>query len=71
MPATGDAFLAIAMLAAFALILGGLWLLRAPGGNRVKAGLMIGAGLVTIFNVWVNTLPLPADTSKPAATRQP
>jgi hypothetical protein len=57
---TSDALLALAMLAAFALILAGLWLLRAPGGNRLKAGLMVAAGLVTIFNVWINTLPLPA-----------
>lgn len=57
---TSDAMLTLAMLAAFALILGGLWLIRAPGGNRLKAGLMIAAGLVTIFNVWINTLPLPA-----------
>ncbi len=57
---TSDAMLTLAMLAAFALILGGLWLFRAPGGNRVKAGLMIGAGLVTIFNVWISRLPAPA-----------
>lgn len=57
---TSDAMLTLAMLAAFALMLGGLWLIRAPGGNRLKAGLMIAAGLVTIFNVWINTLPLPA-----------
>jgi hypothetical protein len=57
---TSDAMLTLAMLAAFALILGGLWLFRAPGGNRLKAGLMVGAGLVTIFNVWINTLPMPA-----------
>lgn len=57
---TSNAMLTLAMLAAFALILGGLWVFRAPGGNRVKAGLMVGAGLVTIFNVWVNTLPTPA-----------
>ncbi len=56
---TSNAMLTLAMLAAFALILGGLWLIRAPGGNRLKAGLMIMAGLVTVFNVWVNTLPLP------------
>jgi hypothetical protein len=56
---TSNAMLTLAMLAAFALILAGLWLFRAPGGNRVKAGLMVAAGLVTIFNVWINTLPLP------------
>lgn len=57
---TSDAMLTLAMLAAFALILGGLWTFRAAGGNRLKAGLMIAAGLVTIFNVWINTLPLPS-----------
>nr|WP_310523732.1 hypothetical protein [Polymorphobacter sp.] len=45
--------------AAFALIATGIWLLRQPGGNRVKAGLMIVAGVVILFNAWVNTLPLP------------
>jgi flagellar biogenesis protein FliO len=59
---TSDAMLSLAMIAAFALILAGIWLIRAPGGNRLKAGLMIAAGLVTIFNVWVNTLPLPPNT---------
>jgi len=56
---TSDVMLSFAMLAAFVLIAGGLWLLRAPGGNRLKAGLMVAAGVVTIFNVWINTLPLP------------
>jgi hypothetical protein len=72
---TSDAMLTLAMLAAFALILGGLWLLRAAGGSRVKAGLMIGAGLVTIFNVWINTLPppplQPPPPSQPPPPQQP
>jgi hypothetical protein len=68
---TSDAMLSLAMLAAFALIVAGLWLVRAPGGNRLKAGLMIAAGLVTIFNVWINTLPLPDAPPKPAVPLEP
>ncbi|WP_439534761.1 hypothetical protein [Polymorphobacter sp.] len=56
---TSSPMLSLAMVAAFILIGGGFWLIRAPGGNRLKAGLMIAAGVVTLFNVWVNTLPLP------------
>lgn len=48
--------------AAFALIATGIWLLRQPGGNPLKAGLMIVAGLVILFNAWINTLPVPAQT---------
>lgn len=67
---TSNAMITLAMLAAFALVLGGLWLLRAPGGNRLKAGLMIAAGLVTVFNVWINTLPVPASVPVPPASQQ-
>jgi hypothetical protein len=38
----------------------GIWLLRQSGGNKVKAGLMVVAGLVILFNAWINTLPVPA-----------
>ena len=48
--------------AAFALMATGIWLLRQSGGNRLKASLMIVAGLVILFNAWVNTLPVPAGT---------
>jgi hypothetical protein len=48
-----------AAAAAFALIATGIWLLRQPCGNRLKAGLMVLAGVVILFNAWLNTLPLP------------
>jgi hypothetical protein len=50
----------LALAAALALVLGGLWLLRQPGGNRTKAVLMMLAGLVVAFNAWVVSLPIPA-----------
>ena len=46
--------------AAFALMAMGIWLLRQSGGNKIKAGLMVLAGLVILFNAWINTLPVPA-----------
>ena len=54
-----QAALTAAMFAAFALIGTGVWMLVKRVGTRLKAGLMIAAGAVTIFNLWVNTLPLP------------
>jgi hypothetical protein len=45
--------------AALALIVTGVWLVRQPGGNRTKAALMIVAGLVIVFNAWINSLPVP------------
>ena len=53
-----QALVTAAMLAAFALIGTGVWMLVKRVGTRLKAGLMITAGVVTIFNVWVNSLPL-------------
>lgn len=50
----------LSLVAAFSLVVGGLWLLRQPGGNRTKAVLMMVAGLVVAFNAWVNSLPVPA-----------
>ena len=50
-----DALLALAMCAALLLIAVGGWTLVRGRGSRLKAGLMVAAGLVTIFNVWVNT----------------
>jgi hypothetical protein len=49
----------LAAAAAFALIATGIWLLRQPGGNRLKATLMIVAGIVILFNAWIDTLPIP------------
>ena len=53
-------FFGLAAAAAFALIATGIWLVRQPGGNRLKAALMILAAVVILFNAWLNTLPLPA-----------
>jgi hypothetical protein len=50
----------LSLVSALALVLGGLWLWRQPGGNRTKAVLMMVAGMVVAFNAWVNSLPLPA-----------
>jgi hypothetical protein len=49
----------LALAAAMALIVGGLWLFRQPGGNRTKAVLMMVAGAVVAFNAWVANLPVP------------
>lgn len=49
----------LALAAALALIVGGLWLARQPGGNRTKAVLMMVAGGVVAFNAWVANLPTP------------
>ena len=54
-----QAALTAAMFAAFALIGAGVWMLVRGVGTRLKAGLMIAAGAVTIFNIWVNSLPPP------------
>ena len=61
---TGDgammqAAITAAMFAAFALIGTGAWMLAKRVGTKLKAGLMIAAGVMTIFNVWVNSLPVP------------
>jgi hypothetical protein len=60
-------------VAAFALIATGIWLLRQPAGNRTKAALMMIAGVVILFNAWLNTIPLPplpanGGTAAPAAS---
>ena len=54
-----QAALTAAMFAAFALIGTGVWMLVKRVGTPLKAGLMIAAGAVTIFNVWINRLPPP------------
>lgn len=56
---TPSIILGFAGVAALALIAGGFWLVRQPGGNRVKSVLMILAGLVILFNAWINSLPVP------------
>jgi hypothetical protein len=44
--------LALAVLAAFALLIGGGVLLRRGATHRLKGGLMIGAGVITLLNVY-------------------
>ncbi len=51
--------LGLSIAAALALIATGFWLLQQPGGNRLKASLMMVAGVVIVFNAWINSLPLP------------
>ncbi|PZN93875.1 MAG: hypothetical protein DCF31_11285 [Alphaproteobacteria bacterium] len=51
--------LGLSVAAALALIITGIWLVRQPGGNRIKAALMIVAGIVIVFNAWINSLPVP------------
>ena len=42
-----------------ALLIGGLWLSRQPGGNRTKALLMIIAASVVAFNAFIAAFPPP------------
>ncbi len=53
-----DVLLGLAMLAAFALIGTGFWMLAKGVGTKLKAWLIIAAGVVTILNVYLSTLPL-------------
>jgi hypothetical protein len=53
--------LAIGVLCALALIAAGVYGLRRPGRDRLRAGLMIAAGLVTLLNVYLfSTMPVPS-----------
>jgi hypothetical protein len=49
----------LALVAAMALLIGGLWLSRQPGGNRTKALLMIIAAFVVAFNAFIAAFPPP------------
>ena len=49
----------LALAAAMALLVGGLWLFRQPGGNRTKAILMVVAAAVVAFNAFIATFPPP------------
>ncbi len=51
--------LSLAVLAALALIGAGARALWTGRGDRVKAGLMIAAGVVVLVNVWLYALPAP------------
>jgi len=48
--------LSIAMLAVFALVAGGTWLI-VKGRDRKRGGLMLGAALVLLGNVLIWTWP--------------
>lgn len=49
----------LALVAAMALLIGGLWLSRQPGGNRTKALLMIIGAFVVAFNAFIAAFPPP------------
>ncbi len=51
--------LSIAVLAAFALIARGVWLLWRRQGKPLNAWLMIGVAVVLLVNVWVGSMPVP------------
>ena len=51
--------LSAAVLAALALIGVGGHALVTGRGDRLKAGLMVGAGLVVLVNVWLAAIPPP------------
>lgn len=53
------ALLSLGVLAGMLLGGFGVWALATGYGDRVKAGLMVGAGMVVLINVWLYALPAP------------
>lgn len=53
------ALLSIAVLAAFALLARGSWLLWRQQGKPLNSWLMIGVAVVLLVNVWVGSMPVP------------
>ncbi len=51
--------LSLGVLAGLLLAGFGIWMLVTGFGDRLKAGLMIGAGVVVLINVWLYALPMP------------
>lgn len=51
--------LSLGVIAALVLIGVGGWALATRRGDRLKASLMVGAGLVVLVNVWLYAMPLP------------
>lgn len=51
--------LSLGVLAALAMIAVGVRALVTGRGDRLKAGLMVGAGVVVLINVWLYALPPP------------
>lgn len=61
-----DTLLGLGALAAFVLIGFGVRGLIARDIDRLKAGLMVGAGIVVLINVWLYSLPRPRPSTAPA-----
>ena len=55
----GSVIAGLAMVAGLALLLAGGWALTQKGVNRLRATLMVVAGLVIIGNAWLLSLPPP------------
>ena len=53
------ALLSLGVLAGLLLGGFGLWALVTGYGDRLKAGLMVGAGVVVLINAWLYSLPPP------------
>ena len=56
MPAADPAILSIAMLAVFALVIGGVWTLRRRRGEALRGVLMLVAAAVLLGNVLIWSL---------------
>ncbi len=54
-----EVLLSIAVLAAFALLARGAWLLWRRQGKPLNAWLMLGVAVVLLINVWAGSMPLP------------
>lgn len=54
-----EVLLSIAVLAAFALLARGAWLLWRRQGKPLNAWLMLGVAVVLLINVWTGSMPLP------------
>ena len=50
--------LSLGVLAGLMLAGFGAWALITSYGDRLKAGLMVGAGVVVLINVWLYSLPV-------------
>ncbi|MGL4541635.1 MAG: hypothetical protein ACRCUI_03895, partial [Polymorphobacter sp.] len=64
-----DILLTLAVVSIFALIAFGVWGLKQKG-PKTKPWLMIAAGLVTLFNLWLYLLPAPASAPPAASVNQ-
>ena len=53
------ALLSLGVLAGLLLGGFGIWALVTGYADRLKAGLMVGAGVVVLINVWLYSLPPP------------